>query len=308
LLFTSIKGTKKELMKTEQLIVQYLYNNKKVTLQDIGTFTISPEINIPADGEKDTVLPPDAIRFEYNTKATQDDGLVNFIVEQTRKIRPLATSDLESFIILNKQFLNIGKPLIFEGMGTLQKTQQGDYSFTQAVSSHYMHETAPVIVKENYNDNFTWSTPPKEKSQGGGKVAVIGLIAFILIGGGIAAYYFINKNKKEAVSTENIAVADTTAQALPKDTAAIQKTVAVPVRNTADTNSFYVVLRTYNDRAAAEKKLDIWAKLGKNVILTVADSATFKVRMPFKAPLADTLRIKDSLSKFYGEKALIELP
>ena len=295
-------------MKTEQLIVQYLYNNKEVTLQDIGTFTISPEINIPADGEKDAVLPADAIRFEYNPKATQDEGLVKFIVEQTRKIRPLASSDLESFIILNKQFLNIGKPLIFEGMGTLQKTQQGDYSFTQAVSSHYIHEAAPVVVKENYNDNFTWSTPPKEKSQGGGKVAVIGLIAFILIGGGIAAYYFINKNKKEVIPAENAAVVDTTTQASPKDTASLKPAAIAPVRNTADSNSFYVVLRTYNDRAAAEKKLKTWTDVGKNVILTVADSATFKIKMPFKASLADTVRIKDSLSKFYGEKATIELP
>jgi hypothetical protein len=295
-------------MKTEQLIVQYLYTNKEVTLQDIGTFTISPEISIPAEGEKDTVLPADAIRFEYNPKATQDDGLINFIVEQTRKIRPLASSDLESFIILNKQFLNIGKPLIFEGMGTLQKTQKGDYSFTQAASSHYIHEAAPVVVKENYNDNFTWSTPPKEKSQDGGKVAVIGLIAFILIGGGIAAYYFINKNKKEAIPAENVTTIDTAAQAPPKDTAALKPVAAAPVRNTADTNSFYVVLRTYNDRAAAEKKLSTWKDVGKNVILTIADSATFKIRMPFRASLADTVRIKDSLSKFYGEKASIELP
>jgi len=294
-------------MKTEQLIVQYLYNNKKVTLQDIGTFSISPDINIPADGEKDALLPPDAIRFEYNTKATQDDGLVQFIVDQTRKIRPLATSDLESFIILNKQFLNIGKPLIFEGMGTLEKTQQGDYAFTQANSSHYIHEAAPVIVKENYNDNFTWSTPPKVKSQGGGKIAVLGLLAFILIGGAIAAYYFINKNKKAPALVENTVAEDTLA-APKKDTVALNNAASAPTGNTADSNSFYVVLRTYNDRAAAEKKLAAWVALKKNVILTVADSATFKLRMPFKTSLADTLRIKDSLSKFYGEKAGIELP
>ncbi|MFN8244987.1 MAG: hypothetical protein U0T56_01200 [Ferruginibacter sp.] len=37
---------------------------------------------------------------------------------KTRKIKPLATSDLESFTMLGKQFMNIGKPLILEGLGT----------------------------------------------------------------------------------------------------------------------------------------------------------------------------------------------
>ncbi|RYD71020.1 MAG: hypothetical protein EOP53_24385, partial [Sphingobacteriales bacterium] len=104
-------------MKVEQLLVQYLYKNKTVSIQDIGRFNISPEFIIPAEGDKDSSLPEGAIQFEYDKNALPDEGLIDYIVEQSRKIRPLASSDLESYTILTRQFLNIGKPLPIEGLG-----------------------------------------------------------------------------------------------------------------------------------------------------------------------------------------------
>ena len=60
-------------MKIEQLIAQYLYINKKVSLQDIGVFYLAQNVILPTDSDKDAVLPENAISFEYNPKATQDD-------------------------------------------------------------------------------------------------------------------------------------------------------------------------------------------------------------------------------------------
>src|SRR5258707_1269991 len=135
-------------MKIEQLIVQYLYTNKKVTLQDIGVFHLSDSVNIPVEHEKDAALPDNAISFEYNIKSVQDDGLIDFIVQQTRKIKPLATSDLESFTILGRQFMNIGKPLPIEGLGILQKNQHGEYEFIQGHSINPRLEPIPATLKE----------------------------------------------------------------------------------------------------------------------------------------------------------------
>ena len=42
-----------------------------------------------------------------------------------------ASADLDSYLVLGKQFLNIGKPFIIEGLGVLEKSQQGDYEFRQ---------------------------------------------------------------------------------------------------------------------------------------------------------------------------------
>jgi hypothetical protein len=45
-----------------------------------------------------------------------------------------------------------------------------------------------------------------------------------------------------------------------------------------------------------------------NVIMYTSDSLLYKLAEPFKLPLSDTTRIKDSLNKFYYRgKAFIEL-
>ena len=297
-------------MKTEQLIVQYLYSNKKVTLQDIGVFNITSEIIIPEDSDKDIVLPADTIQFVYDPKAPVDDGLVAFIMESTRKIKPLAYSDLESFIILNKQFLNIGKPLVFEGMGTLQKTQGGDYAFTQAATSHVTTEELPKIITEKLKEKITFATPQKEKNGAGNKNVLWLLFAVIIVLGTVAAIFFFNKNKadeKTLASTEN-AVTDTL-PVVKKDTVLRQNVSVPPVTNALkDSNTFFVVIKEYTDFATAEKSLKRYLSFGNKVVLTTKDSVIYKLRIPFTKPLNDTVRVKDSLSKFFQSKAYVELP
>lgn len=298
-------------MKTADLIVQYLYSNKHLTLQDIGSFTLADGVNVFSENEKDISLPPDAIQFTYDQRAPLDEGLIKYIMEFTGKIRPLAASDLESYIMLNKQFLNIGKPLIIDGVGTLLKTQTGEYAFTQAGSSHVKHEEAPKVIKEKLKEDVSFSTLQKEKSSGGGRKGLWLLILLLLAGGAFAAWYFMFREKEPAKENTPPAVIDT----LPspkKDTVPGQKpdsTSAVAVKPaTADTNSFYIVIKEFHDPDKAQKSVDRLTRYGNKVMLYKADSSTFRVRMPFMKPLSDTLNIKDSISKFFNTKARVELP
>ena len=114
-------------MKIELLIAPYLLTYKTLSLQDIGTFHVTQDLVLPTEQDKELMLPENAIRFDYNPRAGQDDAFIKYIMEQTRKIKPLATSDLESFTMLGKQFMNIGKPLMLEGLGMLFKNQSGQY-------------------------------------------------------------------------------------------------------------------------------------------------------------------------------------
>lgn len=97
-------------MKIEQLLVQHFYKTREVTLQGIGTFSLSPDFVMPMENDKDASIPENAISFTYDSRAAEDDALINYIVEQTRKMKPLASADLDSYLVLGKQFLNIGKP------------------------------------------------------------------------------------------------------------------------------------------------------------------------------------------------------
>lgn len=309
-------------MKMEQMIVQYLYSNKKVTLQEIGTFSISSDISIPVDSEKDTIMPENYIEFKYDLKAGVDEGLIDYIVANSRKIKPLASSDLESFISLNKQFLNIGKPLVMEGIGTLHKTQMGDYAFAQAGTSHVLILDAPKIVTEKIIEKVSFATPPKEKNGGINKMAIVGMLVFIVLGAlGLLAYYFINKNSN--TSSNNESETNTEVATAAKDTSTINKPnttdtidakkikdslAALRFVNTSDTNSFYIVIKEFSDLALAQKRYTILTNYGNKLVLTTKDSVTYKLRMPFKNPLSDTLRVKDSIGIFFQARTYVELP
>src|SRR6185437_16456160 len=106
-----------------------LLKTKQLTLQGIGIFHLDASVPTSADPDKPIIIPENAITFQYDPRAKEDEGLVDFIVEHTRKIKPLAASDLDSFLSLGRQFLNIGKPFNLPHIGTLEKLNSGVLSF-----------------------------------------------------------------------------------------------------------------------------------------------------------------------------------
>jgi len=298
-------------MKVEQLIVQYLYNNKKVSIQDIGIFTLSPDVIIPTESDKETSLPLNSIHFEYNTKAGKDDGLIDFIVEHSRKIKPLATSDLESYTILSRQFLNIGKPMEIEGLGTLIKNQQGIYVFEQGQTINPKLENNTVRIKEKIQDEISFSTPPKEPTNVKGIVLIALTIVLIAVAGAI--YYFAVYNKDKDVPVDQSVVVpfsdDTTSAVvdstnLAKIDSANQTTNTLPLN---DGYTFKIVLKDYAGKEAADRAFEKFTKFGHTLLVAQKDSLTYKLSMPFTTPLSDTLRAKDSLRRFFGGKPYVDL-
>ncbi|MEO6404296.1 MAG: hypothetical protein ABIY51_13670, partial [Ferruginibacter sp.] len=187
-------------MKVEQLVAQYLYNNKSLSLQNIGSFTVSPQVTLSSENDKDAALPPGSIDFKYDPHADQEEGLVDFIVQHTRKIKPLATSDLESYGILARQFLNIGKPFHIPGLGTLQKNQLGTYDFMQGNQMNAKLGTLAPLKQDKEDEEPIFKTPGRE-SKGKTGVLVIVLLMIIMIAG--AMYYFLTKNDAEKPVTNN---------------------------------------------------------------------------------------------------------
>ena len=289
-------------MKIEQLLVQHFYNCREITLQGMGTFTLSPDFVVPKENDKDAEIPDNAISFLYNARATADDALINYIVQQTRKMKALAAADLDSYLVLGKQFLNIGKPFKIEGMGMLEKNQQGDLEFTRGYTFHSKTENSPVVLKEkteNPEISFASESKPSTGNKKGLMIAVI-IIALGLIG--TAAWYFlIRKNNSEIVTPAIIVSTDTT----KADTA-----LPVPAKPIVadDGYTFKVVFLVTADSAAAVSRMDDLTRRKHKVIMYKADSVYYKLAEPFTLPLADTTRIKDSLNSYYYKgKAFIEL-
>ena len=302
-------------MKLEQLIVQYLYANKMVSIQDIGSFTLSPDVIIPAENEKETILTENAIQFQFNSKEGKDDGLIDFIVRQSRKIYPLATSDLESYSLLSRQFLNIGKPMVIEGIGTLIKNQEGTYDFEQGHRVNPKMATTPALsIKEDVHDEISFSTAARENRSGSGKGMLLLVTAVIILAAAAALYYFLvyEKSNGEPVEQSELLtivddstkkVNDPNALLLPDSAGRLTRQASA---GQADGSVFKVVIREYPSRIMAQVSLNRLRNLGHNLLLIAKDSSTFQIAMLFSAPLSDTTRATDSLRRFFGGSPYVE--
>jgi hypothetical protein len=273
----------------------------------MGTFTLSPGFVMPKENDKDAEIPENAISFQCNLRAMSDEALINYIVQQTRKMKSLAAADLDSYLVLGKQFLNIGKPFIIEGMGMLTKNQQGDLEFIKGHSFNTKMETsAPALKEKAENPEISFATEGKPAGSKKGLLITALIIGLGLIGT-TAWYFFSSKNTVE----NTVAV-----PAIQPDTA---QTITITKSDTAtfkgidstleqEEYNFKVVFLVTRDSAAANARMVVLTTRGHKIIMYKKDSVNYRLAEPFKLPLSDTTRIKDSLNSFYYlGKAFIEL-
>ena len=297
------------ILKIEQLLVQYLNHTKQVKLQGIGVFKMIKDVSISTGGDKDGPF-----LFEYNLKTTEDEGLVDYIVQETKKIKPLASSDLDSYAILAKQFLNLGKSFYIEGIGTIQKNQLGFYEFIggEFVLPKIGDGIKHTQDKKEPNVSFEAESIVNNK----GRNLMIALVAIGIVFVSLTLYYFIIlKNPNAEEIEQNVSIKNTKENLkTPTDTTTVKKTIDTnsktnPVQiNTkpADSNSFNIVLKEYPTLKNVEKAYSKLTEYGHKVKIVKIDSSKFKLVMTFKRMLKDTLRVKDSLKIFFGGNPYVE--
>ncbi len=305
-------------MKIEQALVLYLLKHKQISLQGIGTFKIDAVLPEITDGDKPVIIPPEAISFKYDPKTGETDDLIDFIVVNTKKIKPLASADLDSFLTLGRQFLNIGKPFTIQNLGTLEKLNNGDLAFKPGPLVQKVEAPKPKIEDEGAEQheenlfNDYQRDPPRSNNKGI-------LVIFIIVVLGLAAWavwnFAFKKNEAEQLDTtaENIIpIEDTVSMARKNDSLAAAQRSADSLnnikKNPADSFSFKVVVNVTPNKQFALARLAKLKNFGRKVIMYTDDSVTYKIAHPFMLPLSDTTKILDSLNKYYyAGKAHIEL-
>jgi hypothetical protein len=295
------------ILKIEHLIVQHLYLQKQVTLQGIGTLFLNPSVALPIEGQKDFVMPDNAFTFEYNLKAGEDEALINYIIQQTRKMKSLAIADLESYYIISKQFLNIGKPMVIEGVGTIQKSQTGEYQF---ISGHFITpkiEDIPRQLKEKTEDTVSFESESKQDNSRRNILVLFFAVVVALAALGI--YYFVSNKKAPANEvTEQLLpppIDTIKIDTLKKPTIDTSITSPPPVIIKKDSFSFKIVIKDYPTAAAVNKAFAKLTDYGHKVFILRIDSTNYKLVMPFSTVLSDTTRAKDSLRIFFGGKPYV---
>lgn len=286
----------------------------------IGIFSLDDSIVIPDMADKNFRDFLQHIKFNQTNVLRAEDGLIEFIRTHTGKIKPLAESDLESFVSDGKLMLNIGKPFHIEGIGTLLKNRNGVYEFTPGEPSLERMEAAKPVQKERERDNTLPAKksvfdedyyPHESKGIGSRKLLIVaGLIIglAIVIWGGYSLYNSKVDNAGAVVSDTNILKADSAALQQQADSTARAQQIAdsLQAANSLAPGSYkFIFESTASKKRALRRHLQVSDISPRIKLESTPDSSSFRIFVVLPATAADTTRLKDSLNAwYYGSRPL----
>ncbi|MBX3242046.1 MAG: hypothetical protein KIT80_13745 [Chitinophagaceae bacterium] len=302
-------------MKIALLLGQYLLQHKTMQLQGLGIFTIEP---LPGRGDekgrhKNT---DDDIKFIPNKGITTNAELVEFIAKHTGKIKPLASSDLEDFLNIGKQLLNVSKQFYIEGLGTIILDGNDNLSFTQgaellpaAIAEEPIAKKHADLIKDaslTTPSNISFENEPVAAK---GKTARNLLMSLAIIVGvvfvGWLSYYFYTEwknNKKKQANQE--AILPVFQEPAPADSSSLTQKTDSLSSEPVTASGFKVVLETSGKNRAYRRYEDL-QQWGYQVELATADSIQFQIITLVDKPLEDSTKVLDSLTRFFGRKAVL---
>ena len=296
-------------MKIEQVLIHYLIKTKKLSLQGIGIFLLEGTVAESSDPNKPITIPEGAVTFTHDPRVSEDPGLVSFIVEYTGKILPLASADLDSYLMLGRQFLNIGNPMILPGIGTIEKTNSGNLVFRGGMHLAERMEANRAKIEdegaEPHDEDMFNDYQRETKSKAGRTILIfIGILIIGLIIWAIWRYAFNAVNEPENVTQATYPPAPVSDTQVTNDSANAAITPpGLTTSSTAlpdDTFTFKAVVNEYDNLPAAQARYNKLQSYGRKVGIYTSDSLTYKIAEPFNRPLSDTTKVKDSLNAYYG--------
>ena len=296
-------------MKVAGLLTQFLYQHKKLNIPGIGQFSIDASVSIPDHTDKNYQDFLQYIQFTPRQISRPDDELIDFIRVKTGKIKPLAESDLDSYLSDCKLLLNIGKPLYIDGIGTLNKNKDGSFEFSHGQPMTERMESLPPEKgpekhgerKFLYNNEYT--------SQSTGQTNILRkllIIAGILIGLGVIVWggYLLYSKKTDPVveSAEPVAASPDTnsATAINPDSLAQANSIDTTLKSEKITPGIYkFICEVTNTRQRALSRYAILQQNNKQYQMETKDSVHFTIYVLLPSSPADTTHKKDSLKAWY---------
>jgi hypothetical protein len=294
-------------MKLAPLLARYFYAHKRLDLPGIGTFYLAQDLNPVSEPGKLAIL--EGVSFEYNPSTGESTQLIEYIATEAGKLRALAAADIDSHVEQAKQFLHIGKPFLFEGIGSLSKLQTGGYSFTAGTVA--VEKLPDTTAREKLQeDRAERSVDYKsilylKKIKAGWKRPVTIALMIVGLGLAIAGGYMINQRMaRKTIDTSTAAIPQSLVLA-ESDTVKTTAPLVDSIQNNPARYKF-IVETAQKDRAI--KRYGYLKGNGLAIQMETDDSVSYRLYFMLPASAADTTKIIDSLRNFYtpaGKQAYV---
>jgi hypothetical protein len=290
-----------------------------MSLPGLGIFTLDKSVVLPEENDRTLLSTPNAVQFQNANIPSADKELISFICEHTGKIRPLAISDLESYLNLGTEMLNIGKPFYLEGIGTITKNKTGKFDFSPGEYT---------VIKEHGDSHEAGKKghPSREKKQADTPTPVPGrnmvkllVFACALAIVGVGGWLMYKKNNPSSVEQTSDSNNATTKQLPPvtdssvssvtkKDSAKLRQSDSAnpSVSSVVEPANYKFIILTTTNKPHALRRYNQLLGFDLKIHLYQKDSSLFKVYFQFPALTKDTTHIKDSLRREYAHEITIE--
>lgn len=291
-------------MKIEALLIRFLSEKKSLSLQYIGHFELTNAE--PVDSSQNNEIDLDGkVQFKYDPKAKEDQDFIRYIMAQSKKIYPLAQSDLESYAILAKQFLNLGKPVILHGIGRLIKKQDETYVLLPAGTNPMLHDE--MIINQSdiadqkeglHAQKIDFSSPSKAGAKNN-KLWPILILTGLIAASIITIFYFSQKDAEPKIATDPNSSINTITDTIQSnmnqiDSATLSKKI----------NDYRLSLGEYPNMKQAEKMKRILdtTTFSKSIEIIATDSSHYRLELLVHTSMTDSAKLRDSIQHIFGRK------
>lgn len=295
-------------MTVEQLITLFVYQHGEISLQGIGHIRLLDAVPDAEYIQKNKSVPITGIEFKHIKTAATSPDFIRFYATQRGKIASLAENDIEAYLSMAVQFLNIGNPFEIKGLGALAKNKDGVLSLTPGYFLAIKAEEAMGKLKERHVEDPAHHGPgaayDEEKRnrmspQTKGILAIVLLVLLVVVGWWMYKAFVATP---ETASTESLSPVNTdTLVAQQVDSAATaQPAPALP--DSLQPRNWKVIFRETSNvkKAIVLNQFDtLKQQLKTPVYLETTDSVRFTFYTISSSAVKDTAQLRDSLRRYF---------
>lgn len=297
-------------MTVEQLITLFVYQHGEISLQGIGHIRLLDAVPDAEYIQKNKSVPITGIEFKHVKTAATSPDFIRFYATQRGKIASLAENDIEAYLSMAVQFLNIGNPFEIKGLGALAKNKDGVLSLTPGYFLAIKAEEAMGKLKERHVEDPAHHGPgaayDEEKRNRMSPQTKLGLalailILLVAIGWWIFYAFFavVTSSTSTAWDGEN-AIADTViAQQIDSSS---NTQVATTLPDSLQPRNWKVIFRETSNvkKAIVLNQFDtLKQQLKTPVYLETTDSVRFTFYTLSSSAVKDTAQLRDSLRRYF---------